>query len=568
MKMSNSFFITRREYPKDEESISAKLLIKSGMIFKNTSGIYSYLPIGLKVLENIKRIVKEEMEKINAFEVLMPSLVDNEVFHHSQKEKLFGKEIFNIKDRNNKILNLVASSEELFTYLASFKIQSYRDLHFSLYQMSNKFRDEEHPEYGLIRKKEFYTLESYSFDADEGGLDVSYDKMFMTFKHIFNRLSIDALVVESDTGDIDGISSEEFQIVSEYGDNEIVKCSNCTYACNLEDASSKTLTTNRDREIMLRARKLVSTPNVKSIKEVSEMLDVFPSNVIKSLICKIDDNYKMILLRGESELNLKKLKKLFKTQNVIIPDIDEVEMLGTSVGYIGPIDCTMEIIADNEIKNMFNFVCGSNKKNYHYINVNYGRDFKINRFADLKKFDNYSLCPKCKNKCSIIKGIEIGQIFKLGPNYSKTYNLEYTDEVNSKQLVHMGSYHIGLDRCINAIVEKNHDENGIIWPLSVAPYKVAIIVSNVNDKDSLKYANSLYDKLNNLGIETLLDDRKETIGVKFNDIDLIGIPIRITVGRELVNNEVEVKLRKENSDKLFKTNVVIDYILDLIKNIS
>lgn len=562
MKISNSFFITRREFPKDEVNVPSKLLIKSGMISKNSNGIYSYLPIGFKVIMNIIKIIKEEMNSINAIEVLMPTLISSDVFNNSNREKVFNSEIFSFTDRNNRTMNLCPSSEELFASLASQKIRSYKDLHFSLFQIGNKYRDEEHPELGLIRKKEFLMAEAYSFDANEGGLDVSYDKMFMIFKHIFNRASLETLVVESDALNVNGISSEEFQVLSEDGDNEIVKCTNCTYACNIEDASSKAVITNR--EISHKEKKEVSTPNVKSIKEVSEFLNVFESNILKSLICKIDGVYKMILLKGESELNVKKLRVLFKTNNIEIPSVSELEKIGTSVGYIGPIGCTMEIIADNEVKSMHNFVCGSNRKDYHYINVNYGRDFKINRFADLKLFDKNSLCPKCRNKCEIVRGTEVGQIYKLGTNYSEIYDLKYTDEINSECPVHMGSYQIGVDRILSAIVEHNHDDKGIIWPMSISPYKVAIVISNVNDSEIKKCANNLYDKLMEDGIDTILDDRKESIGVKFNDMDLIGIPIRITVGNLLKDNLIEIKLRNEDKTENIELSKAIDYVKEII----
>ena len=563
MKATNCFFITRREFPSDEKIISSKLLIKSGMIYKNENGIYSYLPFGLKVIENIKKIVREEMNIINANEVLMPSIISNDVFENSDRNRIFDKELFNIIDRNNKKLSLCPMHEELFASLASFKIQSYRDLHFTLFQISSKFRDEEKSEFGLIRKKEFLMADAYSFDADEGGLDVSYDKMYLIFKRILDRLGINAEVVECDAGETQGIESEQFDVLSDFGDNEIVKCTNCTYTCNIEDATSSSIFVNRNQSN--KKKELVSTPGVKSIKEVSEYLNVFPNNVLKSLICKVDGVYKMFLLRGESELNIKKLKKLYKTNNIEIPDINELEKIGTEVGFIGPVDCTMDIIADNEVKSMHNFVCGSNKKNYHYINVNYGKDFKIKEYADIKLFDENCTCPKCKNKCEIVKGFEVGQIYKLGKVYSKLYNLKYADELNFSEFVNMGSYQLGIDRCLSAIVENNHDDKGIIWPISVAPFKVVVIVANMNDHEQSKYANNLYNKLTSIGVETFLDDRKETIGVKFNDADLIGYPIRVTVGKMLNEDKVEVRLRSEESIKQVKTNKIIEYIQKLLE---
>ncbi len=559
MKISNSFFVTRREFPKDEIAMSAKLLIKSGMILKNENGVYTYMPLGLKVLENIKKIIREEMSKLNASEVLLPSLVNSDIFKLSEREKIFGKEMFTLKDRNNVKMALCSTYEELFSYLASYKIRSYRDLHFVLYQFGNKFRDEEHPELGIVRKKEFMNASAYSYDADEGGLEVSYDKMYMTFKNIFSKLSLDTIVVESSPLNMKGITGEEFQVVSKYGDNEVVKCTNCSYSCDRESSSSSTIFTNR--EVPYKKLELISTPNINSIKELSEYLNIFSSNIIKCLVCLVDEEYKLILLRGQSKLNINKLKKLYRTNNVRIPSKYELLKNNINARFIGPINLDMEIIADNEVRSMHNFVCGSNKENYHYINANYPRDFKISKFADLKLFDENSVCPKCKNKCEIVKGIEVGQLFKLGKSYSEIYNLLYKNEINTKEYVHMGSYQIGLDRCIAAIVANNHDENGIIWPINVAPYKVAIVISNMNNKDSVKFANSLYDRLNDIGIDTILDDRKVTIGIKFNDMDLIGIPIRITIGDKYVEDgKVELKLRKEKETILLESNKLLEYI--------
>ncbi len=553
MKLSNSFFITRREFPKDETTISTKLLIKSGMVLKNNNGIYSYLPIGLKVLNNIKDIIRKEMTDIKAIEVLLPTLSK-----YDEKE-YYDEETYCLDDRNNNKYKLSSGALDMFSYMSSFRVKSYKDLHFSLYQINNSFRDEEKAEYGLIRKKEFCMFDGYSFDSDEGGLDVSYDKMFLAFKKIFASLSLEPVIVNG----LEGQMSEEFQVVSKYGDNRIVLCPNCGYSSNIENASSKTITTTK--EVEPRKMQLIKTPNKKTIKEVSEYLDVFPSNIVKSLIVKIDDVYKMVLLKGESELNVKKLEKILNATHIEIPDIYELEKIGTCAGFIGPIGCTMEIIADNEVKTMNNFICGANKKDHHYMNVNIGRDFKINRYADLKLFDENSLCPKCRSKCELFNGIEVGQITKLDKKVSKKYKLKYTDEINHEEYVQIGSYQIGLDRIIAAIVENNHDDNGIIWPMKVSPYKVAIVMTNVNDDDISKYSLNLYEKLNSLGIDTLLDDRKETVGVKFNDMDLIGIPIRITVGKKISEGIVELKLRNDENTKEIKTSKLISQIQNIIE---
>lgn len=559
MRMSNSFYITRKEYPKDENTISAKLLIKSGMIFKNDNGIYSYLPMGLKVVNNIKNIIRNEMNKINAEEVLMPSLINSDYFENSGRNIIFDKEMFTLIDRNNIEYSLCPTHEELFAYLVRNKIQSYKDLHFTLYQMSNKFRDEIHPEYGLIRKKEFLMADAYSFDADMSGLDVSYDKMYQTFKNIFKRCDLDTLTVKSNPESMKGTTSEEFQVLCDFGDNNIVKCTKCTYSSNIEDASCL-VQDKKDKSYDIKMIRKVHTPNIKTVKELKEFFNVEDDKILKSLIIRADSKYYMILLKGEDELNISKLEILLKTKNIEIPSSYELEKIGTEVGFVGPIKTTMTVIADSEVKNMHNVICGANIKDYHYKNVNPRIDFKIDRYADLKKFNDNTLCPKCGSKCEIVKGIEVGHIFKLETNYSKIYNLRYLDETNEFNYVHMGSYGIGIDRLISAIIEKHHDENGIIWPMNVAPYKVAIVIINVNDKESYKYSKMLYERLIENGIETILDDRKESVGIKFNDMDLLGIPIRITVGKKLSEDYVELKLRNEKKSSDIKTGEILKTI--------
>ncbi len=555
MKMSNDFFITRKEIPKDEETSASKLLVKSGMIFKNENGIYSYLPMGLKVLENIKNIIRKEMKEIcNANEVLMPSLVSRNIFENSGRSQLFNEEIFNIDGRNNKQYSLCSTHEELFAMIVKTKIESYKDLHFTLFQISNKYRDELRTKYGLVRKKEFCMADAYSFDADESGLDISYDKMYLTFNNIFKQMGIDTLVCNSDPMSMNGTSSEEFQVVCDYGDNEIVKCDNCSYCTNIEYANSY--------DKYKRGETKLFEKNLVKVKDIKE-LNIDEDSIIKSVIIKVKGVYKMLLLRGSYQINGYKLYKLFKTTNIEFPNDDELEKIGTCLGYIGPISSTMEIIADNEIKSLVNGVCGANKKGFYYINVNPGIDFKISKYSDLKLFDENSLCPKCKSKAKILKGVEVGHIFKLDTNYSKKYDLKYTNEVNEEEYVYMGSYGIGLDRCIDAIVEQNHDEKGIIWPMNVAPYKVAIVVINMDDRESYKYAKKLYDRLNDLNIDTILDDRYESVGTKFNDMDLIGIPIRITIGKKIVEHLVELK--KRNSEEV--TDISIFDVLYKVQDI-
>lgn len=561
MKLSNAFFVTRREFPKDETNISSKLLIKSGMIMKIENGNYVYLPFGFKVLENIKKVIRKEFNNINATETLSPSLLSSEVYESTGRDKILDNELFKIIDKNNKRYVLAPTNEEIFSLIAKYKINSYKDLHFTLFQISNKYRDENKLQ-SMIRKKEFLMADAYSFDTDATGCDVSYDKMFLAFKNIFTKMGLNTIVVRNDPYYMMGLSSEEFQVLDENGDNEIVKCTSCDYASNIEDASSKSRLKNKNEK--LKNMFLVKTVNKKTIDEVSEYLKVDPNDIIKSIIVKVNEEYKMILLRGNSKLNINKLKRLFNSENITMPDNLELNKIGTSAGYIGPINATMEVIGDSEVKGMINAICGSNKENYHYINVVPGRDFRVNRYIDLKLFDENSLCPKCRNNCKILKGIEVGHIFKLGSSYSEIFDLKYTDEVNKTSLVHMGCYGIGLDRCLSSIVEENHDDKGIVWPIEIAPYKVSIVIANINDDEAKKYANNLYDKLNSEGIDTLLDDRKESIGTKFNDMDLIGIPLRITVGKDFNDGLLEVKLRTDDETKLIKKENLIKVITEII----
>ena len=558
MRMSNSFFITRREYPKDENTISASLLIKSGMIFKNDNGIYSYLPMGLKVVNNVKKLIRDEMMKIGAEEVLMPSLVDYSYFENSGRNVIFNEEMFTLKDRNNKEYALCPTHEELFAYLVRNKIQSYKDLHFTLFQMSNKFRDEEHPEYGLMRKKEFLMADAYSFDADMSGLDVSYDKMYQTFKNIFKKCNLDTIVVKSNPESMKGTTSEEFQVLCNFGDNEIVKCTTCSYSSNIEEASSL-IKDKKDKSYDIKMLRKVYTPGVKTVKELKEYFNVDDDKILKSLVIKADSKYIMILLKGSDELNISKLEKVLKTKDIEIPSSYELERIGTEVGFIGPIKSTMMIIADSEVKNMHNVICGANIKDYHYKNANPRIDFKIDRYADLKNFNDNSLCPKCGSKCEILNGIEVGHIFKLETNYSKIYNLRYLDETNNFNYVHMGSYGIGVARCMSAIVEQNNDEDGIIWPINIAPYKVSIVIINNKDEEQVNVANSLYDYFNKNNVSCLLDDRDERAGIKFKDMDLIGIPYRIVVGKKINEGIVEVKDRKTKEIKEILVKDILNY---------
>ena len=562
MKLKNSFFYTIREDIKDEDSRSGNLLVKAGMIKKTSSGIYMYLPLGMKVLENIKKIVREEMNNIGSEEVLMPCLINEEVYQKSNRINAFGNDMFSLSDRYDKKYVLGPTHEELFTIAALSKVRSFKDLPFSLYQINTKFRDEARPRYGLIRVREFLMKDAYSFDKDLEGLDKVYNDMFNAYKKIFARLGINYRIVKADTGSMGGLLSEEFQAITDIGEDTVVFCESCDYSSNLEVCESiidDSETTEKKLE-----KDLVETKDAKTIEEVANYLNEAESKLVKTLIYKIGDELYAVLVKGDSEVNELKLERLFNGKTVELASLDDLKNVNTVVGFVGPIGINIKVIMDNEVSRMVNFVVGANKKDYHYKNVNI-EDFNADIVADIRNVKVGDMCPKCGKKLKFKKGIEIGNTFKLGTKYSESFNLMYQDKDNTLKPVVMGCYGIGIGRCLSAIVEQKNDEKGIIWPMSIAPFKVAIVVVDMKNDIQVDAANHLYQTFTEAGIETLLDDRNERAGVKFNDMDLIGIPIRITIGRKAEEHIVEIKKRSEQEineisifDVLYKVQDIID----------
>lgn len=562
MKLKNSFFYTIREDIKDEDSTSGNLLVKAGMIKKTSSGIYMYLPMGMKVLENIKKIVREEMNNIGSEEVLMPCLINEDIYAKSNRLNAFGSDMFSLSDRYDKKYVLGPTHEELFTMAALNKVRSFKDLPFSLYQINTKFRDEARPRYGLIRVREFLMKDAYSFDKDLNGLDKVYNDMFNAYKKIFARLGINYRIVKADTGSMGGLLSEEFQAITDIGEDTVVYCESCDYSSNLEVCESiidKEETTEKKLE-----KDLVETKDAKTIEEVANYLNEAESKLVKTLIYKIGDEFYAVLVKGDSEVNELKLERLFSGKSVELATEEDLKKVNTVVGFVGPIGINIKVIMDNEVSHMVNFVVGANKKDYHYKNVNI-EDFNTDIIADIRNVKEGDMCPKCSKRLKFKKGIEIGNTFKLGTKYSESFNLMYQDNDNTLKPVVMGCYGIGIGRCLSTIVEQKNDEKGIIWPMSVAPYKVAIVVVDMKNDVQVDAANHLYQTFTESGIETLLDDRNERAGVKFNDMDLIGIPIRITIGRKAEEHIVELKKRSEQEineisifDVLYKVQDIID----------
>lgn len=563
MKLKHSYFYTLREDAKDEESISGNLLTRSGMIKKSSSGVYMYLPLGYKVMKNIEKIVREEMENINAGELLMPALIPEEVYESSGRRKAFGSDMFALNDRFSKNYVLAPTHEELFTIAAASKIKSYKDMPFSIYQIQDKFRDEPRCRYGLIRVREFLMKDAYSFDCDEKGLNDSYNNMYNAYKKIFTRLGINYTIVKSDTGAMGGILSEEFQAITDIGEDKLVICDECGYASNSDVAKCNLLTKKSDEEIKI--RELIKTPDAGTIEEVSNLLEEEPSKFVKTLIYKVDNKFYAVLVKGNMEVNEAKLKKLLKANEVCLASALEVEeVTGAKIGFAGPIGLEVPIILDNEVLCMKNFIVGANKTDYHYKNVNL-EDFNYLMTADIRCITENDCCPKCGKKLIFKNGIEIGNTFKLGTKYSESLGLYYLNKENENMPVWMGCYGIGIGRAMASVVEQNNDDKGIIWPMEIAPFKVAIVVVNTEDEAQMDAANYLYENLRKIKISTILDDREERVGVKFNDMDLIGIPIRITIGNKIKDQIVEIKQRKKDEFEevsLYDALVRVEDIID------
>ena len=560
MKLKGSYFYTLREDAKDEDSKSGNLLVRSGMIKKTSAGVYMFLPLGLKTLDKIRAIVKEEMDNAGAQELLMPSLIPQEVYETCGRVEAFGNSMFHLNDRSNHPMCLGPTHEELFTIAAKSMVNSYKDLPFTIYQQADKFRDEARPRYGLIRVKEFIMKDAYSFDRNEESLHESYMKMFNAYKRIFDRCNIDYKIVKADTGAMGGSLSEEFQAVTDIGEDILVLCDSCNYASNMEVSTFKIEESN-ETEL---EKELVATPNAESIEEVSSFLGVDPKKTVKALLMNVNDELVVFFIRGDREFNDAKACKLFGVNEINFANDELIASSNAVPGFTGPIDLNAKVVIDNEVLSMKNFVVGANKEGYHYKNVNV-KDIKYDQVADISCVVEGDTCPECGGKLYFKKGIEIGNTFKLGTKYAEKLGLTYLDEENKEQVVTMGCYGIGVGRVLAAAVEQHNDDHGMILPMSIAPYQVCIVAINTKDEEIMKYANSLHDELIQNGVEVLLDDRDERPGVKFNDMDLIGIPIRITIGKKLVDGKVELKLRTEDEAKDVETSEVINIVKDIIK---
>ncbi len=562
MKLKNSFFYTMREDAKDEDSRSGNLLVRAGMIKKTSSGIYMIMPMGKRVLAKIENIVREEMDRAGAQELLMPALILEDVYEKSGRREAFGSNMFALKDRYQKNYVLGPTHEELFAVAAMMKGKSYKDFPYNLYQIQTKYRDETRPRYGLIRVREFIMKDAYSFDVDLAGLDVSYQKMYQAYCNAFDRMDISYQIVKADTGAMGGLLSEEFQAITGIGEDIVVGCEHCDFSSNLE--ITEVVETKEESQGELFAYELAKTPDAKTIEEVASFFHRAVTDFVKTLIYRVDGKTMAFLLRGDRELNETKALKLLKANEMEMADFAEVERVTHArVGFAGPIGIDCPVVMDREVTHMKNFIVGANQSDHHYVNVNV-RDFEAAFVGDIAQVHEGDRCPNCGGLLKFRHGIEVGNLFKLGTKYAKTMGLEYTDQNNQLQPVVMGSYGIGLERCMAAVVEQHNDEHGIVWPLSIAPYMVSIVIVSMKDEQQVTAANMLYDALRDAGIEVLMDDRDERVGVKFKDMELIGIPYRVTVGRGIANGLVEFVARAQGEKQEMSVAECIEHLKAIV----
>ena len=551
MRLSKSYFVTKKENLKDDECVSSNLLVRAGMIKKVGSGIYAFLPMGLRVFRKIENVVREEMNNIGSQELVMPSLLPEDYYIDSGRRTVFGDDMFSLKDRVGRDYVLGPTHEELFVEVCRDMIKSYKDMPISLYQMANKYRDEPRSRYGLIRTREFVMKDAYTFDKDLEGLDESYKLMFDAYKKIFDRIGIDYRIVRASTGAMGGLLSEEFQAITDIGEDIVVTCDNCGFSTNIEICDVKSECEKSNEET--KEKELLYTPNCGTINDLYENYGIDSKNTCKTMIYKVDGKFYAFMVRGDREVNEYKISRLLNAVSVEMATAEEDEKItGATVGFAGPIDLGIPVIIDNEVLCMKNFLVGANKSDYHYINTNLN-DFKYEQVADIRNVCEDDKCPECGHDLSFKHGIEVGNTFKLGTKYSESMGLYFADENNKLKPVLMGCYGIGVARIMAAVVEQNHDEDGIIFPEIIAPYNLAIVVVNSKDETQMKVANELYEKYKKDGIEVILDDRDVRAGVKFKDMDLIGIPKRIVVGKKASDGIVELKYR--NSSAVEEINI-------------
>ena len=567
MRMTEAFIKTLKEEPAEAEVISHKLMIRASLIKKLGAGAYTYLPLGLKALRNVERIVRQEMDSSGAQEVLMPAIHPKELWDRTGRFDLMRDILITYKDRHGKTCVLGPTHEEVVTDLVARSIRSYRDLPRILYQIQTKFRDEPRPRFGVLRSKEFIMKDAYSFDRDAEGLDKSYSAVYAAYRRIFDRCGLEYVIVEADTGFMGGDVSHEFMVPSEIGEDIIALCPACGYAASADMAecadtgAGKEKSGGRESE----AVKEVRTPGLSTVEKVSEFLKIKPERLVKTLIYKYDGGAVAVLLRGDHNLNEIKLKRHLGCEALEMADEGLIKSVtGGPMGFSGPVGLKgVDIIADYSVAGMTNFVTGANRPGTHLINVNLTRDFKVKEWKDLRYIAKGEPCPKCKKGgIKLETAIEVGHTFKLGTKYSGRLNAGFLDKDGKDKLCVMGCYGIGINRIIAAAIEQNNDRDGIMWPVSLAPYKAAVLPLNMTHKESVKIAEKIYKELLENKVEAMIDDRTESAGVKFKDADLIGYPVQVIIGEKgLAKKKIELKTRRGKKLDLVSEKDVIKSVL-------
>lgn len=565
MRVSKLYAPTLREVPAEAEVVSHQLMLRAGFMRKAAGGIYTYLPLAWRVLKKIERIVREEMDAKGSQELLMPIVQPAEIWQESGRWDVYGAEMFRLQDRHNRCFCLGPTHEEMVTTLIRGDVRSYRQLPLSVYQIQNKYRDERRPRFGLMRGREFIMKDAYSFDRDEAGLDKSYQDMYDAYTNIFTRCGLNFRPVEADSGAIGGSGSHEFMVIADSGEAEIVFCTSCDYAANVEKAELFPL--EAQEEAMLTKEEVV-TPDCKTIADVCAYLKLPVDHSVKAVAYNSEKGLILCFVRGDHEVNEIKVINTCGVIDLEMATEEQLAAAGTVGGYMGPVGIDNKkviVVVDATVMKMHNVCCGANKEGYHFINVNPGRDFTPTYVADIRLIQEGDPCPHCGGEVSKARGIEVGQVFKLFTKYSSALKATYLDENGKEQPMVMGCYGVGVSRTMAAAIEQNYDDNGIIWPIEIAPYHVLVVAVNTKDEASAAKAEEIYMQLKKVSLETVIDDRNERPGVKFKDADLIGYPLRVVVGpKTLTEGKLEVKIRKTGEIRYLPLDG--DYVQD-IKNI-
>lgn len=563
---------TLREVPSDADVVSQQLMLRAGFMRKTANGLYSFLPLGWRSIKKIEAIVREEMDRASAQEIMMPILQPAEIWKESGRWNAYGAEMMRINDRHDNEFCLGPTHEEMITTLVKNEINSYRQLPVNLYQIQSKFRDERRPRYGLMRSREFIMKDAYSFDVDEAGLDESYKSMYDAYTRIFTRCGLTFRPVEADSGAIGGSGTHEFMAIAEAGEADIVYCTKCDYAANIEIGKPGIM---KQDEEALQELSVVDTPNASTIEAVAEMLNLPLHKTIKAVVFSIDGKVVLAIVRGDHEVN--EVAVQHAVLGSVEPEMatpEELEKVGLTAGFISPIGLKQTedfaIVVDESVMETYNVCGGANKKDAHYVNINPKRDFNVEDIiiAPIRLITKDDVCPKCGGALEHAKGIEVGQVFKLGTKYSEALQATFLDQNGRPNPMIMGCYGIGVSRTLAAAIEQYHDENGIIWPRSIAPFEAVIVPINAKDEVLMSTSQTIYTALQNAGVDVLLDDRKDRAGVKFKDADLIGYPLRITVSKNtLENNEVEIQIRKSGEALPCAIDSVADKVTELLQNL-